>query len=160
MADRVPSRGVNEELAQLTRILQLSITPIALISGVGLLLLSMTNRLGRVIDRARELGKEAVAAGGAGADVGGGDRAGELRVLFQRARLLQVAIAMIAISAFLAVVMVVALFTMYLTRAHLDWLILLLFAACLLCLVASIVAFLGDIFLSIRWLRLSLGRFV
>jgi hypothetical protein len=35
--------------------LQIAIAPVILISGVGLLLLSMTNRLGRTIDRARQL---------------------------------------------------------------------------------------------------------
>lgn len=35
--------------------LQSSITPVALISGVGLILLSLTNRLGRTIDRSRAL---------------------------------------------------------------------------------------------------------
>ena len=35
--------------------LQSSITPVALISGVGLILLSLTNRLGRTIDRSRTL---------------------------------------------------------------------------------------------------------
>jgi hypothetical protein len=35
--------------------LQSSIAPIALISGVGLILLSLTNRLGRTIDRSRQL---------------------------------------------------------------------------------------------------------
>lgn len=38
--------------------LQSSITPVALISGVGLILLSLTNRLGRTIDRSRSLVKE------------------------------------------------------------------------------------------------------
>jgi hypothetical protein len=35
--------------------LQACITPVALISGVGLLLLTITNRLGRTIDRTRQL---------------------------------------------------------------------------------------------------------
>lgn len=34
---------------------QSSISPLVLISGVGLILLSLTNRLGRTIDRSREL---------------------------------------------------------------------------------------------------------
>ncbi len=45
-------------LAQLIPILQTAIGPVILISGVGLLLLTMTNRLGRVIDRARSLARE------------------------------------------------------------------------------------------------------
>ena len=38
-------------------VLQVAIGPVILISGVGLLLLSMTNRFGRVIDRARSLAR-------------------------------------------------------------------------------------------------------
>ena len=74
-----------DAVAPLARILQLSITPVALISGVGLLLLSMTNRLGRVIDRARHLAQLSPADQDTGA---------ELRVLYRRARLLQGAIAL------------------------------------------------------------------
>jgi hypothetical protein len=45
-------------LAALIPVLQVAIGPVILISGVGLLLLSMTNRLGRAIDRARILREE------------------------------------------------------------------------------------------------------
>ena len=51
-------------LSELVPILQIAIGPAILISGVGLLLLSMTNRLGRVIDRALQLhGGQGVVAG-------------------------------------------------------------------------------------------------
>lgn len=133
------------DLAQLTRILQLSITPVALISGVGLLLLSMTNRLGRVIDRARavqELGERADPR--------------EIGILLRRARLLQIAIALISVSTFLSILMVATLFFMYLSSVNLAWMILTLFGACLVGLAGSIAAFLGDIFLSTRWLGISL----
>ena len=39
-------------LDQLIPILQLAIGPVILISGVGLLLLTLTNRFGRLVDRA------------------------------------------------------------------------------------------------------------
>jgi hypothetical protein len=39
-------------------LLQIAIGPVILISGVGLLLLSMTNRFGRIIDRSRILAQE------------------------------------------------------------------------------------------------------
>jgi hypothetical protein len=41
-------------LEQIIPELQDAIGPVILISGVGLLLLTMTNRLGRAIDRARQ----------------------------------------------------------------------------------------------------------
>jgi NAD-dependent dihydropyrimidine dehydrogenase PreA subunit len=44
-----------ETSKQFLLFLQSSITPVALISGVGLLLLTLTNRLARTIDRSRSL---------------------------------------------------------------------------------------------------------
>lgn len=41
--------------------LQLAVGPTILISGVGMMLLSMTNRFGRVIDRSRQLTHERLA---------------------------------------------------------------------------------------------------
>ena len=41
--------------ADLVPVLQTAVSPVVLISGVGLLLLTMTNRLGRIVDRARSL---------------------------------------------------------------------------------------------------------
>lgn len=139
----------------LTQILQLSITPVALVSGVALLLLSMTNRLGRVIDRSRTL----VERGGRGADLDEA-AAAEVGILFRRARFLQIGIGLMATNVFFAVLMVAALFAMSLLGAALGALVLGLFGGCLLCLAASVACFLADIFLSIRWLRLSLGRYV
>ncbi len=43
------------ETMEFIKFLQACITPVALISGVGLLLLTITNRLGRTIDRTRHL---------------------------------------------------------------------------------------------------------
>ncbi len=148
-----------EDPVELTRILQLSITPVALISGVGLLLLSMTNRLGRVIDRSRAVAQK-LAASPAPPEAEGSEDHAELRILSRRARLLQISIALIATSVFLSVLMVAALFAMHYLETSLHNAILALFGACLLCLASSIGFFLGDIFLSIRWLQLSLGRYV
>src|ERR1039457_3922044 len=51
------------------QILTASIAPVIVISGVGLLLLSITNRYGRVIDRARLLMRELQDSDPEGADV-------------------------------------------------------------------------------------------
>ena len=40
-------------LHEIVPVLQVATGPVILISGIGLLLLTMTNRLGRTIDRAR-----------------------------------------------------------------------------------------------------------
>ena len=46
---------LNTSFRELVPILQTAIGPMILISGLGLLFLTMTNRLGRVIDRSRSL---------------------------------------------------------------------------------------------------------
>jgi hypothetical protein len=46
-----------EAIDSFIKFLQSSISPIVLISGVGLILLSLSNRLGRTTDRSREIVK-------------------------------------------------------------------------------------------------------
>ncbi len=43
-------------------VIQLAITPVILLSGVGALMLTLTNRLGRVVDRTRSLAEKLQAA--------------------------------------------------------------------------------------------------
>jgi hypothetical protein len=43
-------------------IIQLAITPVILLSGVGALMLTLTNRMGRVVDRTRALAGQLHAA--------------------------------------------------------------------------------------------------
>ena len=45
-------------LSELVPVLQTAVGPVILISGVGLLLLSLTNRFGRAVDRTRQLLRE------------------------------------------------------------------------------------------------------
>jgi len=95
---------VTPNTVELVQIMQASIAPVTLISGVGLLILSMTNRYGRAIDRTRELLKEIEAE-----SVGGGEGAGagrtatdvhhvdhhfkrQIRILYTRALLMRWAI--------------------------------------------------------------------
>ncbi|MBN2212659.1 MAG: DUF2721 domain-containing protein [Bacteroidales bacterium] len=49
-----------ESINSFVYFLQSCITPVALISGVGLILLSLNSRLGRTIDRSRMLVPEAL----------------------------------------------------------------------------------------------------
>ncbi len=86
---------VREEVLSLESLiptLQLAIGPVILISGVGLLLLCMTNRIARVIDRARIVAAQCGLAGG---DELLNCRA-KLGILSRRARILRTSIAMAA----------------------------------------------------------------
>src|SRR5689334_10994462 len=93
-------------LHDLVPTIQVAIGPVILISGVGLLLLSMTNRLGRVIDRARQL-CDAVRR------TAGTDKeriVAQLHILSRRARLIRLAIGLASLSVLLASVLIIALF--------------------------------------------------
>ena len=64
-------------LPNLIPVIQTAVGPVILISGVGLLLLSLTNHLGRIVDRSRLLVRELSAA-----------TAGEQRYLFAQLTIL------------------------------------------------------------------------
>jgi hypothetical protein len=139
---------------ELAHLLQTSISPIALISGVGLLLLSMTNRLSRVIDRSRSLSAELrIAADEATA---ARERA-QLAVLARRARLLWASIAAVMVTVLCACTMVLMLTTMAFLHVNLRGAVVSLFFAALLALLVSAVLFFADVLLSLRALRTELA---
>lgn len=142
------------KFSELVPELQTAIGPVILISGVGLLLLSLTNRFGRAVDRARQLLREMRAASEA-------DRkrlAGQVENLYLRTRLIQRAIIFGAISVLFAAVLIITLFTAALLKLELTVVLSLLFICCLLSLIISLIAFIMDIHLSLKALKLELGE--
>ena len=93
-------------VAELIPVLQVAIGPVILISGVGLLLLTMTNRYGRVIDRSRLLIRELSER----ADTGQEHVRAELGILMRRAELIRLAILLAGISVLLAASLIIVLF--------------------------------------------------
>jgi hypothetical protein len=140
-------------ITQLIPVLQTAIGPAILISGVGLLLLTMTNRLGRAIDRARILKGQVVVA----SDAGRTKIAAQLTILWARARLIRLAITLASLSALLAGVLIIALFFTALWQLETPWLIGGLFVSCLMCLIGSLGLFIVDINQSLAALRLELS---
>jgi len=140
-------------LIDLVPILQMAIGPVILISGVGLLLLSMTNRLGRVIDRARLLA-EAIRK----TDPSERPRlSAQLEILARRARLVRLAIILAALSVLLAGVLIITLFLAALIHIEFGAVVIILFVSCMGSLVASLVVFIRDINLSLSALMLELS---
>lgn len=78
----------------LTTVLQNSISPIALISGVGSLLISLTNRLGRTIDALRKMSKEVDELTGEIRD----KKLAQLKIIYKRSKLLRNGISFMAFS--------------------------------------------------------------
>ena len=139
-------------ISELIPILQIAVGPVILVSGIGLLLLTMTNRLGRVVDRARLLGHELKNAPAGEQEA----LRAQLRILSGRAELIQLAITLASVSVLLAAVLVIVLFSTALFRLEVAWLIGLLFIGCMLSLIASIAAFILDVNRSLVAMRLEL----
>ncbi len=136
---------------ELVPILQIAVGPVILISGVGLLLLGMTNRLGRIVDRSRALVRTA-------RELDPEERSlsiAQLRILDRRARLVRAAIALACLSALAAAVLVVTLFLSALLGIGNGVLIVAIFTACLGALIASLLYFFIDIHLALGALRLE-----
>lgn len=142
------------QLSELIPVLQTAVGPVILISGVGLLLLSLTNRFGRAVDRTRQLLREMRGTSGQ-------DRqrlAGQVENLYERARLIQRAIIFGAISVLFAAVLIITLFFTALMKMESVIAISALFICCLVSLVISLIAFIMDIQLSLKALKMEFGH--
>ena len=140
-------------VAQLIPVLQTAIGPTILISGVGLLLLTMTNRLARTIDRARTVASELPNPGAPDHT----QHVEQLQVLWRRARLIRLSIALASLSALFAAILIIVLFVTALLQIENVWLICALFIICLICLIGSLMVFIHDINLALAALKLELA---
>ena len=139
---------------ELVPMLQVAIGPVILISGVGLLLLTLTNRFGRAVDRSRQLLREMRQDQEA-------DRerlAGQVEILYRRAALIRLSIIMATVSVLFASVLIIGLFVIALFKIEAGLVIGLLFVCCMICLIISLAAFIQDIHLSLIALKLELAN--
>lgn len=137
---------------ELVEVLKVSITPVTVISGVGLLLLSMTNRYGRAIDRIRIIIKELNLS----SDQIDKDRLlSQIKILFQRAKTLKLVILFSALSIFLIVLNIFFLFAIQIFKIPIESFALLGFLLSLFCLIISLILFLYEISLSLKALKLE-----
>jgi hypothetical protein len=141
---------------QLMRVLQMSISPVALISGVGLLLLSMTNRVGRTTDLVRALSKDAKTAGAREREV----ISLQIRILYQRSQTLSMAIGLAVASILSTSIIAFCLFAMAYFHVRLEFLVMALWIGAMAALIASLCLFLRDNTLILRALRHEVGKHV
>jgi hypothetical protein len=115
--------------------------------------LTLSNRFGRAVDRSRHLGREM-------REVNEQERAGlasQIEILYRRARLIRLAIIMATVSVLMASVLIIVLFLTALLKLEVGLWIALLFVCCLAALIISLGAFIRDIQLSLKALKLELG---
>lgn len=139
-------------MTALIQILQTAISPVTLISGVGLLVLSMTNRFARTTDRARELAR---AARRESPDLAANLHV-QIQILYRRSRLLLYAISLALASVFFISVVIVSLFIGSVLNLDQHIWIGLLFTLSLISLTASLALFIRDMTLALQALKLEL----
>jgi len=133
--------------------LQTAIGPVILISGIGMLLLTMSNRLGRVIDRSRLLASELKRHPDNQEPI-----LAQLKILQFRAVLVKRAITLACVGVLLASILIITLFFTALFRLEDAWLISILFIGCMVSLIGSMVAFIRDVNQSLLALSLELEK--
>ena len=142
---------LSPQVTEIGQVIQLALAPVFLLSGIGIILTVLTNRLARVVDRARRLED---AADGSAPD----EREailGQLRVMARRARLMNRAITLSTISALSVALVVVTIFLGAMLDFDTSLPIAAMFILAMLSLIAALLFFLREVFLSISTLRIG-----
>ena len=135
-------------------VIGLAVSPMILLTGVGGLMITLTNRMARIVDRTRDLAGKVRQAKGE-------DREhfdSQLAVLWRRARLIRQAVTFAALSMLLSCLLVAVIFLDAWLGGRLGLLMVAFFSAGILSLVTALIAFLRDIFLSLHALKLEIDR--
>lgn len=132
--------------SSLAQTIELSIAPVFLLSAVGVFLGVLTNRLARIVDRARMLDRDADAA-----------QEGEMReertVLETRKRLILQAVNMCTYSAVLIASVIATLFLGAFVRLDLTEVVAWAFVGAMLTLIVGLLNFLREVRLALHWVR-------
>ena len=140
------------EIVDIAHAIQLAVAPVFLLSGVGVLLGVLTNRLSRIVDRARAT--EARIDAGLDDDERR-DLDEKLAVLARRARHINVAITLMTVAALLVSLVVALLFTSTFAPINLATPVAVLFVISMLTLVVALLAFLLEVRISIASMRIG-----
>jgi len=138
---------------QFVPVLQTAVGPMILISGIGLILITLSNRLGRIVDRSRILSSRLPSANEAERAV----LTAQLRISWERGRIIRLSLALVIASALFSAVLIITLFFSALWEFHDAWLIGGLFVLSMASLCASLVQFIHDINRSLMGLRQELN---
>lgn len=132
---------MNIQLGDIGHTIQLAIAPVFLLTGVSTMLVVLTNRLARIIDRSRALEDRL--------DVGYNENyLNELDILYKRSHLINVAIALSTACGLLVCIVIAMLFIGDTTNVALDKYVAGLFVIAMGTLIGSFVYLLREIFIA------------
>lgn len=133
-------------------LIQLAIAPVFLLSGIGAILAVMTNRVGRIIDRARVFEANLASASPETA----AQLEAKLRLLSRRAKSINYAITLCTTTALLVCAVIVTIFLGAFMRFDASIPIALLFIGAMLAFFVGLLFFLHEIFVATANLRIGI----
>ena len=142
-----------KESVDIAHLIQIALTPIFLISAIGVTLNVLTSRLARIVDRGRSM-EDVLRRSDHAHD--GRDLHGALGVLARRARCINAAITLITLSALFIALVVVMLFVNAFLRWDLSVFIACMFILSMLSLAAALSAFLIEVRIATNTLRIGI----
>jgi Protein of unknown function (DUF2721) len=137
-----------------SKLLQMSMLPVVLISAASLLLLSITNRLGRTVDRSRGLARELDEMPNAQ------DAPEQVQILVKRSELLRASASLVAVSILFSSMMILWLFLFVFLTWKTQPLVLTFFLLSILSLSGGLIFFLADISVALKALKLDVKKYL
>lgn len=139
-------------IADIAHVIQIAVAPVFLLTGIASLLGVLTNRLGRIIDRARALEKQHVTM-----DTGEHRTvvSKDLHTLSQRARHINRAISLCTLAALLVCVLIGVLFISAFYAPNVSRLVAACFVLAMCSVIFGLVSFLREIQLATASLRIG-----
>jgi len=147
--------GVDLQTENVAHIIQLALGPVFLLSGVGITLSMLTQRLSRIVDRARTLEdrREATTDSERHKII---DK--DLRAILRRSRYINSAIALSTTSALLTALVVTLLFASAFSPLSVGPVVAIMFAAALLSLSVAFIMFLIEVRIATNTLRIGVQK--
>jgi len=140
-------------LSHASSVLQLAVSPAIVISACGLLILSMTNRLGRAIDRARSLSAERACAGESRRRV----IAAQLRIILHRCGLIRLSVLFCTLCILLTAILILALFVLTAGEVEAGLIVAVIFCGSISSLALGLIFFTWDIILALKAVEAEIG---
>jgi CBS domain containing-hemolysin-like protein len=141
------------QAGDVAHLIQVALTPIFLISAIGVTLNVLTSRLARIVDRARTMEDELCRPN---YQPGARDLHAALSVLARRARYINAAITLITLSALFIALVVVMLFVNAFAHWELSAFIAIMFILSMLSFAAALTSFLIEVRIATTTLRIGI----
>lgn len=136
---------MESHITDITRVIQLAVAPVFLLTAVATLITALNNRLGRIVDRRRVVDERLRGL----AEVAAAALNNELRLLVRRIRLIYFAILAAVLGALLVCLVVAGAFLGALLSVDLSKAVAVLFILAMFALIVCLGLFLREVFLAV-----------